>query len=498
MSKPLSLEKYTDTKTFYLGRRLKTDFTGAYGILPSGGADAATAGWKGNAAAVVPYSAAHDTPIPSGAWGIVTAMIDDYYVDALFLWKSRGTIVSAIFTGLHCSNFVTSRGGPPLVGESESLAGVHAAPKVAAPAPVAAPAVATDADAALDAIRKLIGGGAAPMDEEALKRAVKEQLDPFREAMQPVMDILARMKSDPIVRGKVMVAAAASKNSIVDFLANYYQAGLPTPSLICLAAPPSIGKTFAFRQLGASYDSYLEHGCTDDIDEISTLLGSAAPDGKGGFVVFDGVLTQAVRAASEGKAVLLLLDEVFRLGKRPMDWLLTFLTGVKTPSGKVYRLRTRRVMADGSLEVIECLAANLHLAAATNLGAKSPDQAFWDRWEHHRLPFDADSVKATTLSFAAHYAVTDPDVLATRFTAAVVTSRAAVADGSLKYPLSFRALENAAEFVSRRGAVTADAVCQHIAATVADRCAAWGVDSGETDPASTTAVSLVRLSLGVK
>jgi len=323
-------------------------------------------------------------------------------------------------------------------------------------------------------------------------------LDPFREAMQPVMDILARMKSDPIVRGKVMVAAAASKNSIVDFLANYYQAGLPTPSLICLAAPPSIGKTFAFRQLGASYDSYLEHGCTDDIDEISTLLGSAAPDGKGGFVVFDGVLTQAVRAASEGKAVLLLLDEVFRLGKRPMDWLLTFLTGVKTPSGKVYRLRTRRVMADGSLEVIECLAANLHLAAATNLGAKSPDQAFWDRWEHHRLPFDADSVKATTLSFAAHYAVTDPDVLATRFTAAVVTSRAAVADGSLKYPLSFRALENAAEFVSRRGAVTADAVCQHIAATVADRCAAWGVDSGETDPASTTAVSLVRLSLGVK
>jgi hypothetical protein len=499
MSKPLSLEKYTDTKTFYLGRRLKSDLTGAYGILPSGGADAATAGWKGNPAAVVPYKAAHDTPIPSGTWGIVTAMIDDYHVDALFLWKSKGTIVSAIFTGLHCSNFVTSRGGPPLIGESESLASVHAAPKAPAAAP-AAPAAVSDADAALDAIRKLLGAGAAPVvDEDMIRRAVKEQLDPFRDAMQPVMDILASLKSDPLAKAKIVTAVAASKNPVVELLSQYYTVGHEAVADVCLAAPPSIGKTFAFRQLGKAYDVYLEHGCTADSEEINTLLGSTAPDGKGGFVVFDGVLAQAVRTASTGKRVLLLLDEVLRLSEQGQVWLLTFLTGVQTPDGKVYRLRTRRVMADGTLEVIECSAKNLHLGAAVNLGARSPNDAFWSRWKHERMAFDEATVKGTARSFADNFGVTDAAELAEKFTAALIVSRTAVADGSLKYPIDFRSLQNALSMVTRRtGSPSAADVCTTLAASVEAHCAHWGIDSGETDVASATSVALVKLALGVR
>jgi len=502
MSKPLSLEKYTDTKTFYVGRRLKTDpaakrFTGPFGSVDASGDDCRAAGWKGDAAAIVPWTIAEEL-LPFGTWGIVTKVIDDERVDALFVWRSQGRITASKMTELHCSNFVTSRGGPPLIGESESLAGVHATPKVAAPAPVAAPAVATDADAALDAIRKLIGGGAAPMDEEALRRAVKDQLDPFRDAMQPVMDVLASLKSDPLAKAKIVTAVAASKNPVVEYLSHFYTVGHEAVANVCLAAPPSIGKTFAYRQLGKAYDVYLEHGCTADSEEINTMLGSTAPDGKGGFVVFDGVLTQAVRTASTGKNVLLLLDEVLRLSEQGQVWLLTFLTGVKTPDGKKYRLRTRRVMADGTLEVIECAAKHLHIGAAVNLGARSPNEAFWSRWHHHRLPFDAATVKNTALAFAASFGMTAADDLAEKFTAAVVASRSAVADGSLKYSLDFRALENALEWSARIGSLTAAVICAAIADSVEARCAHWGIDSGETDVASATSVSLVKLALGVR
>jgi hypothetical protein len=506
MSKPLPLSKYTDTKTFYVGRRLKSNpyesgLVGVphavHGCKKTTGADAVAAGWKGNPADAEPWDFGTDGRFPMGTWGIVTAMIDDYHVDALFLWKSPRGIATVTFTGLHCSNFVTSRGGPPLAGESESLAGVHTAPKVAAP--VAAPVVATDADAALDAIRKLIGGGAAPMDEEALKRAVKDQLDPFREAMQPVMDILASLKSEPIAKARIITAVAASKNPVVAYLAQYYTVGHEAINDICLAAPPSIGKTYAFRELGKAYDVYLEHGCTADSEEINTLLGSTAPDGKGGFVVFDGVLAQAVRTASTGKNVLLLLDEVFRLSEQGQVWLLTFLTGVKTPDGKKYRLRTRRVMADGTLEVIECSAAHLHIGAAVNLGARSPNDAFWSRWHHHRLAFDTATVKTTAMAFAASFGMTAADDLSEKFTAAVVASRAGVADGSLKYPLDFRSLENALKMAERTGLrLNADVVCTLLAENVESHCAHWGIDSGETDPASATSVALVKLALGVR
>ena len=504
MSKPLSLEKYTDTKTFYLGRRLKSDpatkgMGGFFTTRLATGAEAALVGWKGNPAAVSPWDSTVDGMFPMGTWGIVTAMLDDHHVDAMFLWKESRGIVAVTFANLHCTNFVTSRGGPPLAGESESLAGVHTAPKVAAPAPVAAPVVATDADAALDAIRKLIGGGAAPMDEEALKRAVKEQLDPFREAMQPVMDILASLKSEPIAKARIVTAVASSKNPVVAYLAKYYTVGHEAINDICLAAPPSIGKTYAFRELGKAYDVYLEHGCTADSEEINTLLGSTAPDGKGGFVVFDGVLAQAVRTASTGKNVLLLLDEVFRLSEQGQVWLLTFLTGVKTPDGKKYRLRTRRVMADGTLEVIECSAAHLHIGAAVNLGARSPNDAFWSRWHHHRLAFDTATVKTTAMAFAASFGMAAADDLSEKFTAAVVASRAGVADGSLKYPLDFRSLENALKMAERIGLrLNADVVCALLAENVESHCAHWGIDSGETDPASATSVSLVKLALGVR
>jgi hypothetical protein len=317
--------------------------------------------------------------------------------------------------------------------------------------------------------------------------------------MQPVMDVLASLRSDPLAKAKIVTAVAASKNPVVDLLSQYYTVGHDAVANVCLAAPPSIGKTFAYRQLGKAYDVYLEHGCTADSEEINTMLGSTAPDGKGGFVVFDGVLTQAVRTASTGQNVLLLLDEVLRLSEQGQVWLLSFLTGVETPDGRKYRLRTRRVMADGTLEVIECSAKHLHIGAAVNLGARTPNDAFWSRWDHQRLAFDEATVKGTARSFADNFGVTDAGELAEKFTAALIASRAGVADGSLKYSLDFRALQNALSMVTRRtGSPSAADVCTAIAAGVEARCAHWGIDSGETDPASATSVALVKLALGVR
>lgn len=490
-AKKLPETPYTSTEGLEVGRRLRlgqdtivsnyTDDIGTRNRL-------ATSGWKGDVSEV---TVLQDATIPRHTQCIVLEVMSSRTLDVVTVWREpmvrgvKGRLV-ALCTVLCCKDLILSRSEPRMAGEGL---------KGAAPSATTA-ALPSDVDAGLDALRRLIGGGTAAVDSDEVQRIVEAQLDSFRDEMAPVLDILSRMKTDPKVRGAVAVAAASSANPIVAMLSEFYTAGVECPAIVCLAAPPSIGKTFAYRQLGAGYDLYLEHGCTADIDEISTLLGSPAPVEGRGFVMFDGVLTQAVRAASKGKTVLLLLDEVYRFGDKVAEWFLTFLTGVETPSGRKYRLRTRHVMPDGTLEVIECDAANLHIGAAANLGARSPNEAFWDRWHHHRLAFDPASVKATALTFAMHYGISDAEVLADRFTAAVVASRAAVADGSLKYSLSFRALKNAAERAVRTGTLTADHICSLIASNVADRCAPWGVESGETDPMSLTAVNVVKLALG--
>lgn len=367
-------------------------------------------------------------------------------------------------------------------------------PAPEAPVHLASPS--SDVASALETLATALARPAVTIDLTPVHQRLDHldaDIDHLRAAVSPVLDLASRLASaTPVERARIEIAVAASSNPILSKLLPYYQPGVEAPANVCLAAPPSIGKTFAIRELGKSYDRYLEHGCTDDIDEIATLLGGPVPDGEGGFLVVDGVLTQAVRAAASGETVLLLLDEVFRLGERAQEFLLSFLTGTKTAAGRVYRLRTRKVDG-GVLEVIECPVANLHLVAATNLGARTPVEAFWSRWEVVRIPFDPDTVRSVATSIAASYGVADASTLGDRFMGAVLVARAGVADGSLRYPLDLRALERACQLA----APTAEAVCKFIADRVSDLCAHWGVDSGETDPASAGTVTMVRSALGV-
>jgi hypothetical protein len=297
----------------------------------------------------------------------------------------------------------------------------------------------------------------------------------------------ALASATPAVRARVRTSIglpAASGNPIVDALDTFYAIGEDKGVNVLLCSPPSLGKSHAVRQFATKYDLFLEHGCSDDMDEIGTLLGSPIPDGAGAFVMVDGVLTQAVRAASMGQNVLLLLDETLRLSDRAQEWLLTFLTGFKRLDGsRGYRLRSRKVDASGALEVLECDAMRLHIVGATNLGMRSPHEAFWSRWHKARFAFDVGTATAIARAVLAANGVPDADnKLAKAWGTIVEESRRAVADGRIRFPADVRILERGAMLHADTKAVGA-----FIAASLPEQVAHWSADLGDILPESVAA-----------
>lgn len=305
---------------------------------------------------------------------------------------------------------------------------------------------------------------------------VKAVMDAIASGGKPMQNALRRT----VAATSPNKEATKSGNVIRDSLSKFYIPGEEAPANVLVASPPSFGKSYSIRLLGQEYDVFLEHGCSDDMDEISTLLGSPIPDGKGNFIVVDGVLTEAVRAASLGKTVLLLLDEVLRLTPRAQEWLLTFLTGVKQSDGtRTYRLRTRKAMPDGTLEVIECKTSNLHIVAATNLSILNPIEAFWSRWETVRVEFTMEQAQATAQAILDSYEVRDDDrKLAKAWSFIVKESRDRVSKGELRFPVDFRILERAAAMnVGEHAGVVARFAMDRIA----DNCANWNPDTGDME-----------------
>lgn len=341
------------------------------------------------------------------------------------------------------------------------------------------------------------------LDEAAVRRIAMEEANRLGEVLaandKHVMKNVANMTKAftdvmrsiegadaKTLRRVAIEAPAATGNVILDKLSGYYKPGSEAPANVLLASPPSLGKSYATRKLGTLYDKYMEHGCSDDIDEIATLLGGPVPDGKGGFMVVDGVLTEAVRTASEGQTVLLLLDEVLRLSPRAQEWLLTFMTGVKTTDGRKYRLRTRRAMPDMTLEVIECPAENLHIVGATNLGVISPVEAFWSRWETVRVEFTTATAVATASAILDAYGIEDKGgKLARVFSDVVAESRKMVESNRLRFPVDFRMLERAAQLADTP---TRESVARWVSERLADNTAEWNVDTGDVDSDSMAVV----------
>lgn len=425
--------------------------------------------------------------VQGGTQGIVTQSTD-LSSTVLFIWRDKaGGVCAALVPDLPADVFVSQRGAPRFAGEpaldpsqqSAATAANTPAKETPAMSAAAAPLNVTDA---LETIRQALAPQAT-VDEDKVRELVEDAVQDALQTMQDQLDTLLTGPAASKARARATVAKASSTNPIMAALQSRYVVGQEAPANVILCAPPSLGKSHAIREFGKQYDLYLEHGCTDDIDEIATLLGGPVPDGSG-FIMADGVLTQAVRAASQDQTVLLALDELFRLGDRPQEWLLSFLTGVKTTTGRVYRLRTRRV-DNGALEVIECPVANLHIVGAANLGARTPLEAFWSRFDIVRFGFDIKTVKGIATSVAESYGITHADRLGARFADAVNYSRQCITSNVLRYPLDIRVLERACQFAQ---AADADGVLAYLASRVSDTCAHWSIDLGETDPASKPAI----------
>lgn len=333
-----------------------------------------------------------------------------------------------------------------------------------------AEAVSSDMD------RKLADAGLS--DASTAVQEMNDRLDVITRALEP------SVLTPAIKRRVALVGKAKGKtNRILEELSDFYTAGAEPPiNPVLLCTPAGFGKSYNVRLLGETYDAFFEHGCSDDTDEITDLLGNPVPDGEGGFIVSDGVLIEAVRRAADGDNVLFLFDELLRLSMKAQEKLLTFLTGVKHPvSGERYfRIRTRTVLKKTKrLEVLECPARNLHFVGATNLGLVSPVPAFWDRWTPVRIEFSQDYARAQSAAILASYGIKDSDDrLATAWATIVGQSREFTAKGRLRMPLGFRLLEGAAQMAKDDKAET---VAGRVSKRMADFCANWNVDLGDID-----------------
>ena len=370
----------------------------------------------------------------------------------------------------------------------------HVAATTPLPAPTAAPAPAPAPTAASTGVSVVL-------DVKAIAAAVAEEME------TPAVDLTAVTDSIAILGDRVAVVeaqgdairdlanalkgdkggkakrartvAAATKNPVLSRLIPYYAAGeYNGGNIVSIESPAGFGKSHAVREMGRGYDVFLEHGCSEDIDEISTLLGSITPDGKGGFITVDGVMTEAFRAASSGKNVLLLLDAHLRWSARTQEFVLVTFTPCVNAEGKeVFRLRTRKPDGD-TLEVLEAPVENLHFISASNLEQRIPRGPYWDRFLHVRLDFDKAVLAKVCRSILDCFGVVKPadGDLAKLFADKIGETRKAAAEGKITYPLSPRDLKRGALFAADS---TESSIAQVLTGLVRDKCQSWDADTGD-------------------
>jgi len=289
---------------------------------------------------------------------------------------------------------------------------------------------------------------------------------------------------------KVIQAKASGNNPMLNAITKYYTPSQEANTNVMLLSPPSFGKSHSVRILGDSYDSFLEHNCSSDIDEITTLIGNIIPDSSGsGFVNVDGVLTQAMREASEGKSVLLFLDEILRWNENTQAFLLTFLNGVeKNINGvreKFYRLTTRK-NNNGSLEVLESPSKNLHIISGANLTQEIPIQAFWSRFRKLRFDFNLGFCMETAKAILSGYNIKDYSDsdrelnmgnFISGFAKLMEETRKLAIEGSIQFPIDFRNLKASLESMS--GDSYFD-LWEDLCLSCFDDCSNWNPDSGDS------------------
>ena len=139
-----------------------------------------------------------------------------------------------------------------------------------------------------------------------------EAVSTLRDTADKVKDITDALASTGTGQAKRAKAVAGSTaNPVLNKLMKYYCAGeYNAGNIISIEGPPGYGKSLSCNGLGETYEKYVVHGCSNDINEIDTLQGGTVPDhSTGGLIVCDGKLVEAFRSAAAGTPTLLFLDE---------------------------------------------------------------------------------------------------------------------------------------------------------------------------------------------
>ena len=306
----------------------------------------------------------------------------------------------------------------------------------------------------MDEVESIIDAKINPL-KEVIKdetKTNKKIYDDFKngiEQIETLIDSIQNSSKKTINR----IKAKSSKNEIVQKLSYFYDVGSESNQNVLLLSPPSFGKSHAIRIMGNNYDHFIEHNCSDDMDENSTLIGSTITDAsnssKSGFINVDGVLTDAMRKASKEENVLIFFDECLRWNESTQSFMLTFLNGFKkNVNGKTekwYRLTTRNNVGN-SLETIEANSKYLHIVGGANLTSDIPIEAFWSRFKKVRIDYSLEFAKRTTEAIVRTYEISDDNNIekfSEWFSSLIDETRKMVIDGSLQFACDFRFLENA-------------------------------------------------------
>jgi hypothetical protein len=333
--------------------------------------------------------------------------------------------------------------------------------------------------------------GQSQIDKSEIVQIVNDSINDNKR-IEELENTMKGVLNNPKLKKRMQVVGSAnSGNAILSELNKYYIPNSFNEINTMLLSPPSFGKTYSARKIGEQYDHYIEHNCSEDIDEISNLIGRANVDtsnsGKS-FTVVDGKLVEAVRKASNGESVLLMLDEVLRWNDTTQSYFLTFLTGFqKSNNGtneKWYRIRTSHNDSNGNFEQIECSSKHLHIIAGANLGGIIPVEAFWSRFQKYRIEFSKATANEIAKAICDSYNVKsvntpqDVESFINSFVDALAMTREMSHKGSVQFPIDFRMLERAIVTSTNLSLVE---IKKCLVESLNHCCANWNCDTGSIE-----------------
>lgn len=342
-----------------------------------------------------------------------------------------------------------------------------------------------------------------------VKAVVKDVADCNAEVgrIKPVIDAImaalpAATPPPPRVVAAVAAAVSPTKDRMLEAVRPFFTPGLEqTCAIPAVVSPPSFGKTYMADTIAGLYEASFLHPFKDDIDEISSLVGTVTPRPDGTLLTADGPLTAAIRSAQAGTKTLFIGDEIFNATRKTLEWMLSTLSPRVHAGKRCYILQTRQVEEDGTFEILRAPVENLHILFMGNLRT-SPPEAFASRVQLLRFDFSKGWAKEVCLQRMEYFSGGEfkpsaPAVIdwADKFSTLMEATRARYSTLELARPLCFRFLIAAVQNVCRwEASPTVGHLSEYFNKYLPQQIAVQNAATQDTDPTSKKlAEELVKL-----